>query len=111
MGMEGQAAKVDGQTATTQGFGFTRQIAALRDDGTIVYLTGESETEAAEIRDGRLTIKRGRTAVSEPISGGVVRLMQGGGGREFRYSSACSVEQAALGVYALVQSEVEHGGS
>lgn len=111
MGIEGTSATVAGNRATTQGFGFTREIAELRDDGTILYLGGANQTEAAEVRDGRLVIKMGRTAVSEPISDGTVRVAQGGGERAFSYTSGCTVEQAALGTYALIQSEVEHGGS
>lgn len=110
-GVEGMSATITGNRATTQGFGFTREIAELRDDGTILYLGGANQTEVAEVRDGRLVIKQGRTAVSEPISDGTVRVSQGGGERTFSYTSACTVEQAALGTYALIQSEVEHGGS
>jgi hypothetical protein len=110
--VEGASATVLGNSATTKGYGFDREIAALRENGTIVYRKGDvSELEAAEVRDGRLVIKAGRTGTSEPISGGRVVLHTGGGDRSFNYSNACTVEQAGLGVYALMQSELEHGGS
>ena len=97
----------DGQ-AKLQGLLGDRNIAFLKSDRTLVYNAGIIQVEGGEVKDGKLVLKGlGLSYASDPIAGGKVRVPMPIGSKEFTYTGTCSVEDAALGAFALLKSEDE----
>lgn len=104
----GREAHVKDHKAKIPGLLGDRDIAYMKDDGTLVYSAGIMELESGEAKDGKLILKGlGLSYSSDPIADGKVRVPMPLGSRDFTYEGDCRVEDAALGAFALFKMEDE----
>lgn len=105
-----RSAIIDNGEAQIIGLFSNRTVASFRPDGTFKYHMPMLENFTnGQFVDGRLVMKGAIVDVkSEPIANGRVDLDYGILTKSFTYSQDCTPREAALGAWAIIQTESEN---